>query len=316
MKTKLLLTAFISSFILHTSAFAQGALTPPGAPAATMKSLAQIEPRTPISSLPFNINAPGSYYLTTNLTGPVNANGIVINSGDVTLDLGGFAVVGALDSGSGIFVYASFTNILIRNGTIRGWAGNGVGMNSSTIRNVVIEHLNISGSGQIGIQAYNAIISDCTIIGSGSQGIFASACTVRDCSVDKSGTSGIYLLFGTASHCLVQRSGMDGIYINASGCVVNDNVFQGNNTVNSPGSAGILINDSNNRIENNHVTGNGAAGAGIMVTSGYARNLVIKNFVVGNGASNYSLNAGTISGPLITATGIIASSNPWANFSY
>jgi hypothetical protein len=41
---------------------AQGSLTPPpGAPAPTMKTLDQIEARTPISSAPFTISAPGSY---------------------------------------------------------------------------------------------------------------------------------------------------------------------------------------------------------------------------------------------------------------
>lgn len=34
------------------SADAQGSLTPPGAPGPTMLSLSQVEPRTPISSLP------------------------------------------------------------------------------------------------------------------------------------------------------------------------------------------------------------------------------------------------------------------------
>lgn len=54
-----------------STAFAQGSLTPPpGAPAPTMITLQQIEPRTPISSVPFTITTPGSYYLTTNLYSP------------------------------------------------------------------------------------------------------------------------------------------------------------------------------------------------------------------------------------------------------
>src|SRR5580698_1789256 len=71
MKKQLKLAALVLlatfNFQLAT-VFAQGSLTPPGAPAATMKSLDQIEPRTPISSAPFTITNPGSYYLAANLT--------------------------------------------------------------------------------------------------------------------------------------------------------------------------------------------------------------------------------------------------------
>ena len=70
MKTNLLLPAVFTFLIFNCSfaAFGQGALTPPGAPAPTMRTLNQIEARTPISSVPFTITSSGSYYLTTNLT--------------------------------------------------------------------------------------------------------------------------------------------------------------------------------------------------------------------------------------------------------
>src|SRR5260370_272164 len=57
------------------STFGQGNLTPPGTPGPTMKTLTQIEPRTPINSVPFNLALPGSYYLVTNLTGVAAADG-------------------------------------------------------------------------------------------------------------------------------------------------------------------------------------------------------------------------------------------------
>src|SRR5260370_25281380 len=71
--------------------FAQGNLNPPGAPGPTFKTLSQIEPRTPISSLPFTITNSGSYYVTTNLFGTRNTDVITISSNHVALDLNGFA---------------------------------------------------------------------------------------------------------------------------------------------------------------------------------------------------------------------------------
>jgi hypothetical protein len=99
----------------------QGGLTPPGVPAPTMKTLAQVEPRTPISSLPVSgpltIAQPGSYYFTTNLTAATT--GIILAASGVTVDLMGFELVGGI--GSGITTDISTrTNCAVRNGTLRG----------------------------------------------------------------------------------------------------------------------------------------------------------------------------------------------------
>ena len=81
-----------------STVFAQGTLTPPGAPAPTMKSLDQIQARTPISSLPFTITNSGAYYLTGSLSFASNANAITILANE-TIDLNGFTLFGPVGPG-------------------------------------------------------------------------------------------------------------------------------------------------------------------------------------------------------------------------
>jgi hypothetical protein len=92
-KLHLAALALLSSFILHPSSLpGQGSLTPPGAPAPTMKSLAQIEPRFAITNTgAVTITSAGSYYLTTNIT-VSTGDAITINPNGVTLDLNGWTI--------------------------------------------------------------------------------------------------------------------------------------------------------------------------------------------------------------------------------
>src|SRR5437762_10318381 len=100
MRRSLILGFF--TLILSSSAFPQGSLTPPGAPAPTMKRLDEVEPRTNLQASPappgvdttnatfdFLINQPGSYYLSANLAA-TKIVGVQINAEGVTLDLNGF----------------------------------------------------------------------------------------------------------------------------------------------------------------------------------------------------------------------------------
>lgn len=71
------------SFLLAPAAVqAQGALTPPGSPAATMRTLDQVQPRTPLATAGVTISAPGSYYLTGNLNGNGTSAGLTIAGSD------------------------------------------------------------------------------------------------------------------------------------------------------------------------------------------------------------------------------------------
>ena len=246
-----------------TLAFAQGSLTPPpGAPAPTMKSLGQIEPRTPISSC-YYISSPGSYYVTTSLIGsaygaPGSPYAIGIGSDNVTVDLNGFTLQGVPGSWSGVYIYGSHTNIVVRNGNIIGWGGDGVAWNHPTLpapQNVVLEHLTVSGSGGSGIATANNYV---------------------------------------VSNCSIQNNSGAGIAVLGNGSLIIGNTLAGNNAANSAGSAGIIVEGLNNRIEGNHVTGSGAAGNGIAFNySGYINNIIIKNSVSGNGANNYTTAGGS-----------------------
>jgi hypothetical protein len=158
------LAAFGSSSIL-----AQGSLTPAGAPAPTMKTLDQIEARTPVdathtpgdSGNSFIISQPGSYYLTGNVNGVANKNGINIQADSVTLDLNGFALIGPVGSGSGIIVENTHSAIAIHNGTVRNWYN---GVLASTATDSVIGHIRaVNNTPNYGIAiGVRGLVSDCT----------------------------------------------------------------------------------------------------------------------------------------------------------
>ena len=123
---------------------AQGPLAPPSAPAPTMKTLEQVEPRIPISSAPMSISNAGSYYLTTNLTGTVT-----FAASDVTLDLMGFSIISA--AGNGIAQSGTRSNLLVRNGVLSA-PQNGIDFSlSSSNAKGTIENLRVYGCTAFGI---------------------------------------------------------------------------------------------------------------------------------------------------------------------
>ena len=197
---------------LSTSANAQGSLIPPaGPPVASMKTLDQVEARTPlVAGAPgvaidgagtITISQAGSYYLTKNLTISIaGAKGIVINSDGVHLDLNGFSLICTTVPG-GHAITGTGSGVRIRNGTIlggttvvgnvftkAGWeSGVSIGSRVSdlTVRGVrfhavdagfdgsVVERVNVKVCGGRGIIA--ACVLDSTVLASGGDGIVAES---------------------------------------------------------------------------------------------------------------------------------------------
>ena len=272
----------------------------------TISLLAQ-DPRTPISSLPFKITAEGSYYLTANLIATGSTAGITISADNVTLDLNGFALVGG-GSGNvtGINVPAAQKNILIRNGTVRGWTNGGI--NASNATNSVIQGIRLSNNTAQSTFFNIAGLS----VGNGS--------TVKDCLVaNNTNSHGISVGNAcTVSGCVVRTNSV-GVGIRATdNCYVVGNISDSNGT-------GIAM-GSGNRIESNSCTFN--ASAGILISSGATNNLVIHNSARGNNP-NYNIATGNRYGTIVNLTpggsgaafgdsapSTIVSGDPWANFAY
>ena len=298
------------------SGFSQGSLTPPGAPAPTMKTLDQIEARTPISSLPYTISNSGSYFLTTSLTS-VSGDGIDITTNNVTLDLNGFTLLGA-GSGAGINVLNPARNLSIRNGVLDSW-GNG-GVNATNGFNCQLERLRESNCGNIGLAAgNNCSVLFCTATGNISNGIaVGNNCVVRDCTAnDNTGLQAFGIQVGSGcvvKDCTTTSNFGGGILVQGNDCLIADNNCSENGGITGAYvPIGISILGARNRIDNNNAGNNtyGIAfipGPGILPASVNVTNCITRNFAprgYGNTAGNNDY------APIQTPN---TSTNPWANF--
>jgi len=134
----------------------------------------ETEPRIPISSLPYTIDTSGSYYLTSDLTS--EADGIIVNADNVTIDLMGFSLIGT-GSGTTYGIYMDGrSNVEIRNGTVRDFGSHGIYEASSDGKGhrVIGIRATYNGSSVHGNAIYllgmNHLVKNCTASYSGYSG--------------------------------------------------------------------------------------------------------------------------------------------------
>jgi hypothetical protein len=286
-----------------------------------MKTLDQIEAklekRTPINSLPFTINQPGSYYLTNNLQfTAASGNAITITVSNVTLDLMGFTLSSSNPvTGAGIKIAGGLRNIAVRNGVIAGnttvavsgnprtWTttpggfANAIDAVGPEATNGQFSHLRIFGCRGIGLDAGNgAVVEQVTATENGGTGIDAFEGSVTNSTSILNGFSGISA--GSVSNSVARDNESNGI----SATAVANSSAVGN------GTDGLNI-AAGGTITNSKATSNG--GNGIFAPNGtvsacFATSNNKTGIHAANGTVTSSIAIGNGDDGIFASTGVVA----------
>lgn len=321
-----------------SAAFA-GPLNPPAGPIAPTPAQ---EPRTAINATNtpgdldsvFRITAPGSYYLAGNLTGVSGKDGIEIAASNVTIDLMGFALTGVTGAQDGILAEGTVNNIIVRNGTVTTWPGDGVDL-GSTGQGSLVEGVIASSNGgrgirssvggvvracvansnaSIGIELFgNGVATDCSArlnVGSG----FASGfgCSFSACSARENEGGGFEIdSGGSAIGCTAQGNGDRGFTCGAgvsiTSCSARSNESHG---IQVTSNCIVLANTctSNNTVagdaggilagSDNRIEGNHCPGNDRGIRATGTGNVVVRN-TCGNNSINWDIAANNVVGPIL-----------------
>jgi hypothetical protein len=266
-----LLVAIIISGV--TSIFGQGSLTPPGAPAPLFKTLAQVEPRFPLSDYQTNLTVSGSYYLVTNIFSGTNVNDAInirTNVRNITIDLNGFSIINTNGPGSpsevGVRI-SEATNVVIKNGQIIGF-DRGIRV-EGLCYGIVVENLHIMNCRRAAIEMNNT---------GGSTAV--PTITIRNCVIeDMDGT-------GEATNVSVDGIALLNCTASVQDCVIRDVIAAGT------GSASCIdaLSPTNTIVDNNFF---GNADVGLKVTGGGTR-VYYRNNISAGVVTPYSAASGGV----------------------
>jgi len=282
---------------------------PPGTP--TMKSLAEIEPRRPIYAemLPLIIQDAGSsWYLAENIQ--ATGAGITVSASDVTIDLMGLWLKGYFGHGPAINA-SNILGVTVHNGSIVGW-DKGLVLNGRA----VVTGVRVSNAQYNCVELlYDSQIIDSMAVGCGNHGIVVgTGSLVRGCIATDNIENGIWaqsMESGTFQGSLivgnvVQDNLRNGIRVDGHATVLN-NQIRGNDQYAAQGKAGVWVYGEGNRIEGNHIAYNNTG----IDLDGH-ENIIIKNSLVHNVTTAYSIDPSAIGN--VFEIGIDHTAGPWANF--
>lgn len=230
---------------LLAAAASAGPLNPPaGAVAPSMKTLADVEPRTAINATntPGDgtavhvISTAGSYYLTGQVNCPAGKSAIRVTTQGVRIDLNGFTLSGAAGSLSGVTSGGlGAPDCAVSNGLVKGFGGKGIDLGNALQARV--SGVNVrSCVGGIAVGA-GALVSDCVAAGNTGAGFssMGGRSRFRGC-VSTFNTDGFLgdASFDAFDGCTATGNSNDGFQTNnalLTGCVADDN--EGNGFVGS-----------------------------------------------------------------------------------
>ena len=212
---------------------------------------------TAAGGFPYKILASGSYRLTGNLTVlSTSTDAIDVTSPNVTIDLNGFSIVGpGATNGMGINASGE-AEVTVEDGTVTGFAGSGVGVQTGSFGIVRNVHADANQNGiKVGS---NTVVEGCTANNTGATGISCAA----GCAI--SGNVANVNLFGitcATNGCVISGNTAnnnqdDGIFCAGKGCLISGNTAD-NDTL------GIVASDATTGYG-----GNVANGSSLMDTNG------------------------------------------------
>jgi parallel beta-helix repeat protein len=284
-----------------------GPLNPPSGPVtSTMKTMTEVEPRTPInaantpgsSTAVYVINQAGSYYLTGNVSVPSGKSGILVGTSSVTVDLNGFSIQGASGAVSGVAAGpASLGSETVKNGSIAGFSS--LGVDFSTVSGGLVQNV-ATNSNAIGIKVYDGLVENCTGVYNNTAFAGAGLATFVQCTATNNSVAGFTCTTSAVfDRCAANYNydrGFDvGTFTTIRNCIAEGNTYQGincadgcnilnNQVFNNGGSnaAGIWVQGNYCTIDGNDLMNNGY---GIYVSG--ISNLIVRNVVGSSPQSNY-----------------------------